>query len=114
MTAVWSRLQPIGDPEGYGLDQSSDLYDLSTIPWRKDASVFQGPCLAYYLFRDLYLDAIEVSSGYKQGDRIDVPVRSTYREEDIKKAAELLSELKSTDGIRFACFTVSGAAFVKL
>lgn len=99
MTTVWNGLMDLsrGDP----------------IPWQK-VDDKAGPCLAYYLFRDLYLDALHISVDLKRGARIDVPVHSTYRSEDIQAAAEMLSDLGAGCGIQFVCFTTRGAAFVKL
>ena len=111
MTTVWRGTQPIYNLESYQFARTADdLVNYEHIEWRRAP----GPSLAFYLFRDLYMDAQSMAWNAKRGDRLDVLVRSKYCDADISKASEMLFEIDARDGIQFVCYTKTGAAFIKL
>lgn len=114
MTTAWKGFQLITNLEEYNFSREIDIPTNQTVPWCMSEVKAAYLDRAYYLFRDLYMDALEMAPVCRRGDRIDVSVGASYCDADRFKAAEMLSEVATERGLQFVCYTKTGAVFIKL
>lgn len=113
------RYRPIDDVSVYKFSRKYDLAANDWLPWLQDEyydlyRYIEDSGRVNRLASDIIRQAVVRSEGLKRGERIDVEVYAVYPWIDKRLLQRRLESTHPRRGVQFVCFTIRGAAFIKL